>query len=484
MAEKFYATHHFHYDVETSISSVPDEVSDCEMVDDPSDSEDAPVAGSSSEVLHSQTTQPACFLRQLQAPAQQSLTVPPSKLIPVLGLIVEGREEHDYSALFRGPDRISPGDGVEEEAVSTMFNRSCLVEPNKSRFFKTLYSDHDSITFFLPMRSSGNISVDCLQDMQDFGAVTALMLLYGKYPGLFSPIFLQFCIRALDIHSLTETFVHDWCPSLWVQIHNLIDVGHEGDLAQFNSIFQSYCDSSAHAYHPRTERAHDLLDSSVLYQCVIEREPPLYAKLQAFMKGFSLKTRNGFEFPSTLVNAYPGGSEGFLSLMNLSQITGYHSISQHTVFSSPGVTFESQMNNVLDLDPVFKFQDFMIDFLQGSGTPLQAHWEHSVQAGNRGNILHESPPSSRKYRPFLAKELKCGAADRLRCAGASDIPDGKGYLQAQTQVAVSYRQCYPFVPAVENEKVSKEPSVREPGKQEVILIHGGEAHVNLKFRSN
>ncbi|KAJ7589907.1 hypothetical protein C8J56DRAFT_888123 [Mycena floridula] len=482
MAEKFYATHRFRYDVETNISSVPDEVSDCETVDDPSDSEDgeqeelesipartrpalpvprplpttrarvshsdsendpptgntSPVAGSSSEVLHSQTTQPAPFLRRLQAPAQQSLTAPPPRLIPVLGLwrivfndprirsnfmprftsddftlrffevasetgdidnsstyitsesmsdlvsafqglIVEGREEHDYSALLckrrsfavRGPHRISPGDGVEEEAVSTMFNRLYLVEPNKSRFFKTLYNDHDSIAFSLPMRSSGDISVDRLQDMQDFGAATALMLLYGKYPGLFSPFFLQFCIRALDIHSLTETF-----------IRNLIDVGHEGDLAQFNSIFQSYCDSSAHAYHPRTERAHDLLASSVLYQCVIGREPPLHAELQAFMKGFSLKTRNGFEFPSTLVNAYPGGSEGFLSLVNLSQITGYHSISQHTVFSSPGVTFESQMNNILDLDPVFKFQDFMIDFLQGSGTPLQAHWEHSVPMFN------------------------------------------------------------------------------------------------------
>ncbi|KAJ7581874.1 hypothetical protein C8J56DRAFT_754251, partial [Mycena floridula] len=312
----------------------------------------------------------------------------PDLVIELEKLINQSVFEHDYTSLL-SPDRafglvghptvpLIPGQGIEEETVSTLFNlKKC--EPHRSRLFRFLYNDWASIAFSLPMRAAGDISDERLDEMELFGALVALMLICGKYPEPFSPLFLQFMLHNMNIHALTESFVKEWCPELARDIRSLIDAGPSGDISHLNPLFESYCDASVHVYHSRTERSHSLLASEVLYRCVVGREPPLHPELQAFYKGFKLASRNGFEFPKTLVNCYPGGSDGFLSLCSLSKVTSFATISQHVFFKSPSVAFDTQLGATIDLqDQPFHFQQFMIEFLQGQGAPIPDLWSQCV----------------------------------------------------------------------------------------------------------
>jgi hypothetical protein len=76
--------------------------------------------------------------------------------------------------------------------------------------------------------------------MRVFGAITALMMVYGKYPEPLSPLFLQFCFGQGDLDALTEDFVHEWAPELAASLRALIDTPDNGDLGPFNYLLKVY----------------------------------------------------------------------------------------------------------------------------------------------------------------------------------------------------------------------------------------------------
>ncbi|KAJ7588769.1 hypothetical protein C8J56DRAFT_1049694 [Mycena floridula] len=278
-------------------------------------------------------------------------------------VIVQGVVECDYSGLLTrcrsflvwGVDgRFSPGDGIEEEMVSTLWSLYKL-QPASSCFFKFLYNGKASLALSLPMRSAGEITSEHLQEVEAFGALAGLMLLYGKWPDPLHPCLLQYMAHNQNIHSLTEGFVRD--------------------LSSMNYLFESYLDTSVHVYHSRTERSHQLLACELLYKCVIGREPPLHPELQAFSKGFRLGRANGFDFTTTMINAYPGGSEGFLSLCSLSKVDSFDDMSLQVFFTAPRA-LEDEITVALDFEPPFHFETFIKTFLQGIGVPDHSEWDN------------------------------------------------------------------------------------------------------------
>ena len=52
------------------------------------------------------------------------------------------------------------------------------------------------------------------------------------------------------------------------------------------------------------DEAHDALAANVLYRAVVGAEPFNHPELQAFLKGFRLPCRNGFNFPKSLSLAH------------------------------------------------------------------------------------------------------------------------------------------------------------------------------------
>ncbi|KAJ7584524.1 hypothetical protein C8J56DRAFT_789594, partial [Mycena floridula] len=326
------------------------------------------------------------------------------------------------------------GQGIEDEAISTLFNLY-KTEPIQSRFFKSLFNDQSSIAF----SSSDDISSERILEMKVFGAIVALMLVYGKDPAPFSPLFLLFLFSGLDIRSLTESFVKEWAPELARDLRILVDAGHQGDISGLNYLFESFCNTSAHVYHNRTLVTHTRLGTEVLYRSIVGMHPSTHPELQAFMDGFKLTTSNGFEFPATISNTYPGSFEAFLSLVSLTKITGYDSIADFTSFHVPGgASFEIALGTTL-LSPVpFRFKTFFINFLKGRGSPVPSAWNNAIPHFTPGLPLDQVDEPFFRARMFTwavtgSPELKTEIQQGRHAINVCFIIYGDGGMSSNTR---------------------------------------------------
>ncbi|KAJ7582356.1 hypothetical protein C8J56DRAFT_1056496 [Mycena floridula] len=304
-------------------------------------------------------------------------------------LVLEAANRQDFTSILT-PSRsftvedetISPGQGVEDEAISTLFNMYRR-SPLQSRVMKLLFNNQASICFSLPLRYAADVSPLRLTEMQVFGAICALMLIYGKFPEPLGPLFLKFVMSELNIHSLTEGFVREWAPDLARDLRHLIDAGPTGDISSLNYLFESYCESTASAHYHRNARSHSRLASEVLYSTIIGSQSVTHPELQAFLEGFRLPCRNGFEFTTIIRNRFPGGVQSFLSLCSMSQVTGLDTIKDHLLFETPSVAFEQALGLELNITP-FRFSQFVTEFLSGSGIPDNVMWSEAIDLFTEG----------------------------------------------------------------------------------------------------
>ena len=77
-----------------------------------------------------------------------------------------------------------------------------------------------------------------------FGAATGLMLVYGKYPAPFSPLFLLFLINNGQIDALTEPVVQEWAPELHTNLQRLLNCSVDDNITFLQSLYMSYCDAN------------------------------------------------------------------------------------------------------------------------------------------------------------------------------------------------------------------------------------------------
>lgn len=142
-------------------------------------------------------------------------------------------------------EQLSLGPGVEQEIVSLAYNHFRM---HHSRFFRALFDNKCSIASSMPMRSAYLVSPERLKEVKVLGAMTALMLVYGKLPDPLSTVALQFFLHKCDIRSVTKDFLAEWCPELHLTLTRWLLVGPDDSIAPFRSHFLSYMDTDVSVY--------------------------------------------------------------------------------------------------------------------------------------------------------------------------------------------------------------------------------------------
>jgi hypothetical protein len=136
--------------------------------------------------------------------------------------------------------------------------------------------------------------------------------------------------------------------------------------------------------HDRDQQAHDALAADMLYRSVIGAEPPSHPELQAFLKGFRLPCRNGFNFPKVgywfvivlcirltvgqFIKSLDGGSERFLNIVWTSHISSFANLEPHLRIQLAPVTFRNQLQTAIP-DGQTTFESLLTLFLKGTGIP-------------------------------------------------------------------------------------------------------------------
>jgi hypothetical protein len=113
---------------------------------------------------------------------------------------------------------------------------------NRSQFFVDRGDDFCTIRC---MTSFGGSSVSPARRlaMKQFGAVAALLLIYGQTPRPLSPAVMLFITYNFDIHCLTPGFIGEWFAGLRVLLSNWLETGPGGDPEPFASHFATYHDA-------------------------------------------------------------------------------------------------------------------------------------------------------------------------------------------------------------------------------------------------
>ncbi|KAK7043511.1 hypothetical protein R3P38DRAFT_2767227 [Favolaschia claudopus] len=262
------------------------------------------------------------------------------------------------------------GPGVERETLWSVFSGFDLPS--------LLMSREDNFSTLRPLFTSTDIPVPAsrLDIVRRLGAVTALLLISGRWPFPLDPSIFQYLIHGGNLHALHPSFVGEWHPSLRQRLLSLIDLGPDADLTPFESDLATYLDSSATVYRRRDLATHLAIPPLLLHIAILgTASPPYWA---AFKAGFDLPCpRNDFTF-SKMIKRFQGGSEAFLSLCNTSFISDAEVFLNSVNFLTPtGTSQWTASLRTLAADPFLTCQGLFERFVRGSGIPCRNRFEEA-----------------------------------------------------------------------------------------------------------
>ncbi|KAJ7732310.1 hypothetical protein B0H16DRAFT_1273684, partial [Mycena metata] len=116
---------------------------------------------------------------------------------------------------------------------------------------------------------------------------------------------------------------------------------------------------------------HLALAVTMLFKAVLGPNSFNHPEIQAFVRGFRLDCRNGFNLPAAIRN-FEGGSEPFLSLITTSSITSADSILPHLELAAPSNSpthIAALRAHTSDLTNTVTFHTFVERYLRGTGIP-------------------------------------------------------------------------------------------------------------------
>ncbi|KAJ7433976.1 hypothetical protein FB451DRAFT_1470353 [Mycena latifolia] len=305
--------------------------------------------------------------------------------VDVLGRLVDecGRR-NDYSQLLTLPhdrhvslDRpqYAFGRGVEREAWWALFNSldtSSLVVQGLDGFY-TLRSHFPSAD------NSREVPIARLEKLCQFGAVSAMLMVEGQYPGRLDPAIFQFNIHGCDIHSLHPAFVSEWHPGHCLDVSNFLQLLPDADPTEYQSLFINHLNSEASAYQVRDEETHQWLARAFLCNPLLGIPNPQHPEVVAFRQGFELRCRNGFTLPSA-IKRFEGGSETFLSSIATSFISDPGTLISKLDFTTPGpqtlLAWTTSLRNETGQGDL-TFEGVFQNFLNGCGIPCPNQFEHA-----------------------------------------------------------------------------------------------------------
>lgn len=133
---------------------------------------------------------------------------------------------------------VSTGKGVEQDTMSALFKTYFVDYEN---LFCTSAFENYTTILTAPL-----ISDRRREQLTIFGAVTALSLIYGSYPGRLNPLLLIYLLNKCDLQCLYRDLVFQICPSLGQTLDSWLRMGATDrvDNPSLISHFSSYHNTS------------------------------------------------------------------------------------------------------------------------------------------------------------------------------------------------------------------------------------------------
>lgn len=90
------------------------------------------------------------------------------------------------------------------------------------------------------------ISPDKRRELVLFGAVTALALVYGQYPGHLNPLLLIYLLNNCNLSCLHRDLVSSYLPSISEMLDRWLNMGPSDSIVDFAAHFASYHNIQVH----------------------------------------------------------------------------------------------------------------------------------------------------------------------------------------------------------------------------------------------
>lgn len=132
---------------------------------------------------------------------------------------------------------VTSGPGLEQSVLNALFDEYFATREFE---FCTPIWDAYTTLITLPQTASAHISDAKKEELTIFGAVTALALIYGHYPGHLNPLLLIYLLNDSKLQSLHRDLVFQYFPSLGLTLDEWLHIGPNDDVQQFASHFASY----------------------------------------------------------------------------------------------------------------------------------------------------------------------------------------------------------------------------------------------------
>ncbi|KAH7868875.1 uncharacterized protein C8R40DRAFT_1177314 [Lentinula edodes] len=213
---------------------------------------------------------------------------------------------------------VSSGPGLEQSTMTEVFHQ--FFEEREDEFCTTLYEDYTTLQCM-----DLQISPSKHEELVLFGAVTALALVYGHYPGHLNPLLLIYLLNNCDLSCLHRDLVSSYLPSVSEMLDRWLNLGPTDSIGEFASHFASYHNIQIGVLNGRSEAGHQKLASEMLHNVVIGPVGVENAYFTAFIKGFLLPGAAGFNL-ADIVHSFFGGPEEFFldELADALSIAGPH----------------------------------------------------------------------------------------------------------------------------------------------------------------
>ncbi|KAJ3859235.1 hypothetical protein EV359DRAFT_68337 [Lentinula novae-zelandiae] len=264
---------------------------------------------------------------------------------------------------------VTSGPGVEQSVMNRLFEEYFVTRA--SEFCTPLLEDFGTLTA-LPQTESTHLSEEKKEELAMFGAVTALALIYGHYPGCLNPLLLIFFLHGNELHSLHRQLVFQYSPSLGHTLDAWLWIGPRDDVQQFASHFASFHNIQVSALNGRSLTGHRHLAFEMLYNAVVGPTSINNVFFVSFLQGFRMRCIDGTADLYDIVRSFDGGAESFVQSTETSIIKRFEDLNLSFVVDLEATTLRELTDACANAGAPFEgklFKEIFRDYLEDTGVP-------------------------------------------------------------------------------------------------------------------
>ncbi|KAF9068233.1 hypothetical protein BDP27DRAFT_1422122 [Rhodocollybia butyracea] len=202
---------------------------------------------------------------------------------------------------------VSGGPGVEQEVMNALFKSYF---DHEDEFCTALIDEHTMLTA-MPNTQTSDLSPLKRKQLILYGAVSALALVYGSYPGHFNPLLLIYFLNNCNLHCLHRNLIVLYFPFLVTTLDAWLMLDPNDDVcsSQFLTHFSTFHNiSELGVLNGRSEERHRTLAFEMLHNAIIGPVGVKNAYFQLFLEGFKLPCSGSLDL-FDIVRSFHGGPE-------------------------------------------------------------------------------------------------------------------------------------------------------------------------------